>query len=295
MYSNFTKDVYPENSFIEITESEEENFSVVIESSKNWFNPDWFKLWNYRELFYFLALRDIKIRYKQTAFGIAWVLLQPIINTIVFSVLFSNIIQSNLLEIPYPVYAFSGFIIWTFVNAAISNSSNSLINHTNLITKVYFPRLIVPLSAVAAVLLDLLFGLASLIVVMTIYGVAPSSSIIFAPFFLILIFLLSTSLGIILSAINVRFRDVKYILPFALQLWLFITPVFYSLKMLPENAQWIWRLNPMTGALEGFRASLFGLPFDFFGISVSVAASIVLLIVSLHLFYRMEDGFADVI
>ena len=196
---------------------------------------------------------------------------------------------------PYPVFAFSGFTIWTFISAAISNSSNSLINHTNLITKVYFPRLIVPLSGVAAILLDLLLGLASLMVVMLLYGVRLSPNFIYAPLFLILFIIIAVSLGIILSAINVRYRDVKYVLPFALQLWLFVTPVFYSLEMLPEEARWMWKLNPITGALNGFRATLFGSGFDTFEIVFSVVSSILLLVFALHIFYRMEDSFADVI
>jgi lipopolysaccharide transport system permease protein len=165
------------------------NLLVVIEPTKQWLNLDLLGIWKYRELLYFLGLRDVQIRYKQTLIGIIWVVLQPILTTIVFSILFSSIGQGAAQDIPYPLFAFSGFTIWTFFNAAIFNSSNSLVNHTGLITKVFFPRLIIPISAVGASLLDLLFGLLSLLVVMLIYQATPSWTIIFAPLFLLIILL----------------------------------------------------------------------------------------------------------
>ncbi len=295
MFTNYSKGIYSENLSIESDKLSDEYFSVIIEPAGTWHNFNWAELWEHRELFYFLTLRDIKIRYKQTLLGITWVLLQPAISTLVFSILFTNLGQSNPLNVPYPVFAFSGFTVWIFIAVAISSSSSSLIGNPNLITKVYFPRLILPLSAVAANLLDLLLGLISLIIVMAIYGVTVSRTLIFAPLFLILCFIIATSLGILLSAINVRYRDVKYILPVILQLWLFVTPVFYSLDMIPEETRWIWKLNPMTGALGGFRAALFGASFDSFEIAVSVVVAVILVILALQIFYRMEDSFADVI
>jgi lipopolysaccharide transport system permease protein len=295
MFTNYSKDIHSVNLPIESEKLSDEYFSVIIEPAGTWVNPNWVELWEHRELFYFLTLRDIKIRYKQTLLGITWVLLQPAISTLVFSILFTNLGQNSPLNVPYPVFAFSGFTVWIFIAVAISSSSSSLISNPNLVTKVYFPRLILPLSAVAANLLDLLLGLISLMVVMAIYGVAISRTIIFAPLFLILGFIIATSIGILLSAINVRFRDVKYILPVVLQLWLFVTPIFYSLDMIPEKTRWIWKLNPMTGALGGFRAALFGASFDSFEIAVSVVAAVILAALALQIFYRMEDGFADVI
>ncbi len=295
MFTNYSKDIHSENLSIESDKLSDEYFTVIIEPTGTWHNSNWAELWEHRELFYFLTLRDIKIRYKQTLLGVTWVLLQPTISTIVFSILFTNLGQSNPLNIPYPVFAFSGFTVWIFIAVAISSSSSSLISNPNLITKVYFPRLILPLSAVAANLVDLLLGLISLMIVMAIYGVTVSRTLIFAPLFLILCFTIATSLGILLSAINVRYRDVKYILPIVLQLWLFVTPVFYSLDMIPEETRWIWKLNPMTGALGGFRAALFGASFDSFEIAVSVVVAVILVILAIQIFYRMEDGFADVI
>jgi lipopolysaccharide transport system permease protein len=295
MFTNYSKDIHPENLSIESDKISDEYFSVIIEPAGTWRNPNWAELWEHRELFYFLTLRDIKIRYKQTLLGITWVLLQPTISTIVFSILFTNLGQSKPLNVPYPVFAFSGFAVWIFIAVAISSGSSSLIGNPNLVTKVYFPRLILPLSAVAANLLDLFLGLISLTVVMAIYGVTASRTLIFAPLFLVLCFTIATSLGVLLSAINVRYRDVKYILPVVLQLWLFVTPVFYSLDMIPEETRWIWKLNPMTGALGGFRAALFGASFDSFEIAVSVVLAGVLTVLALQIFYRMEDSFADVI
>lgn len=279
----------------EETSPDEENFSIIIESSGVWLNHNWRELWEHRELFYYLTLRDIKIRYKQTIMGIAWVLLQPTISTLVFSVIFINIGQGNLMDVPYPAFAFSGFAIWIFFATAIASSSASLIGNPNLVTKVYFPRIILPLSSIAANLLDLVLGLASLAIVMIIYDVVPGWTILFAPLFLLLPIILATSLGIILSSVNVRYRDVKYILPFALQLWLFVTPIFYSLDMIPENARWSWKLNPMTGAISGFRSTLFNSEFDWFAIGVSIGITLILTICAMQIFYRLEDSFADVI
>lgn len=277
------------------TPTDDEHFSIIIESKGVWVNHNWRELWEHRELFYFLTLRDIKIRYKQTLMGIVWVLLQPTISTLVFSILFMNIGQSKLQEIPYPAFAFSGFTIWIFFATAVSSASASFIGNPNLVTKIYFPRIILPLSAVAANFPDLLLGLVSLGIVMFIYGVEPGWTIVYAPLFLMLSIVIATSLGIILSSVNVRYRDIKYILPFALQLWLFVTPIFYSLDMIPEEARWYWKLNPMTGALSGFRSTIFDTPFDWFAIGVSATIAVILSVFALQIFYRMEDGFADVI
>ncbi len=268
---------------------------TFIEPSRSFLALDWRSLWHYRELFYFLALRDIKIRYKQTFLGVAWVLLQPMATTLIFSVLFIRFGQTEAFGVAYPLFAFSGFVLWTFVNAAVTNASNCLVNNTPLITKVYFPRLIVPLAAVAANLLDLAIGVVSLTAAMIFYRIVPTWKIALAPLFVLLLLVLASGFGILLAALNVRFRDVKQLLPFALQLWLFISPVFYSLRLLPENLAWIWKINPLTGLLENFRAALFGQEFDAAGIVVSTVLTAVIFIFSLYVFRSMEDDFADVI
>ncbi len=268
---------------------------VVIENKQFVSMFDLSGIWSYRELLYFLALRDIKIRYKQTLLGIAWVLLQPIITTVIFTTIFLKLGTGQNLEVPYPLFAFSGFTLWTFINAAINNCSNSLVNHSSLITKVYFPRLIIPISAVGATLVDLFFGLLSLVIAMLIYGVTPRWQMLLLPFLIIPAVLLSLGIGIFTASLNVKYRDIKYILPFLLQVFLFISPVFYALSMLPEDSVWIWQFNPLTGILENFRALLFGLSFDWFSFGVSFGISLFAFFLAVYVFHRMEDDFADVI
>jgi lipopolysaccharide transport system permease protein len=268
---------------------------TILRPASSWYEIGWKEIWHYRELLYFLALRDLKVRYKQSLLGAAWVLLQPIATTVIFAVLFSRIVTTESFGVPYALFAFSGFVIWSFVNTAISSSGNSLINHTALITKTYFPRQIIPFAAVIAHLLDLAIGLLGLIVAMIIFGVWPTGKILLAPLFVILILVQVFAVGILLSALNVKFRDIKQLLPFALQFWMFLTPVFYSLKLLPEKYVWLWKLNPLTGALEGFRAAIFGSGFDWAAIAISVVITIVLVVTALLVFHRMEDDFADVI
>ncbi|MGI8495494.1 MAG: ABC transporter permease [Pyrinomonadaceae bacterium] len=252
-------------------------------------------IWKYRELLYFLALRDIKIRYKQTIIGIAWVILQPVITTIIFTTIFLRLGVSENIPIPYPLFAFSSFALWYFISSAITNCSGSLLNHSSLVTKVYFPRLIIPISAILATFLDLFFGLISLFIAMLIYGVMPSWHVVFIIFLIIPATILSLGIGILTAALNVKYRDVKYILPFIIQIFFYISPVFYSLSMLPKESVPLWKLNPLTGVLENFRALLFGLHFDWYSFTISVSISIGVFIFSVFVFNRMEDDFADVI
>ena len=269
--------------------------SIVIENKSFTSMLDLRGIWNYRELLYFLALRDIKIRYKQTLLGIAWVLLQPVITTVIFTTIFLKLGTAQDLEVPYPLFAFSGFTLWTFVNAAINNCSNSLVNHSNLITKVYFPRLVIPISAVGATLVDLFFGLISLVLAMLVYKVTPTWHVIFLPLLIVPAIFLSLGIGIFTAALNVKYRDVKYILPFLLQVFMFISPVFYSLSMLSKDSVWLWEFNPLTGILENFRSLMFGLTFDWFSFGVSTAVSLATFLLAVYVFHRMEDDFADVI
>jgi lipopolysaccharide transport system permease protein len=268
---------------------------IVIEPSQFLSSLSLKSFWEYRELFYFLALRDLKIRYKQTIIGVAWVLLQPIITTVIFTMIFLRFGQAINPEIPYPLFAFSGFTLWTFINAAILNSSFSLINHSNLITKVFFPRLIVPMSAVGATLLDFLLGFGALMIAMAIYGVGFRWEILLVFVLMIPVLALALGLGIFFAALNVKYRDVKYILPFGLQILFFSSPIFYSLDILPEDAVWVWKLNPITGILENYRALLFGQAMDFHSLSISVIISFSIFFLAVYVFHRMEDSFADVI
>ena len=253
------------------------------------------EIWKYRELLYFLTLRDIKIRYKQTAIGVAWAILQPVLTTAIFTVIFSTFARFDTANIPYPLFALSGLIIWLYVHTSISLASNSFVNNTSLVTKVYFPRLIVPLAAALATLFDLLFGFAILIILMIYFGIAPALAILAAPVFIFLALVLAMAFGTLFSALNVRFRDVKFALPFMLQVWMIASPIFYPPDLLSEKWKLVFALNPLTGILDGFRSALFGAPFDWPLIGVSCASLVVLTVLSLFVFKKMEDKFADVI
>jgi lipopolysaccharide transport system permease protein len=268
---------------------------IKIKPSGSWTNLDLAEIWKYRELLYFLTLRDIQIRYKQTFFGVFWAILQPVLTTAIFTVIFTNFARFDSNSAPYPLVALSGILLWFFINYAITNAGNSLISNTNLVTKVYFPRLIVPISATLAGLIDLIIGIALLIILMFYYGVAISTQIIFAPIFITLAVVFAISLGVMFAALNVRFRDIKHALPFGLQVLMFASPVFYASENMSEKLRFILAFNPLTGILQGFRSSLFGTPFDLFAIAISVAFTLILLIVSLFIFKRMEDDFADLI
>jgi lipopolysaccharide transport system permease protein len=246
-------------------------------------------------LLFFLTWRDVKIRYKQTAIGILWVVLQPIITTAIFTVLFSNFARFETKDVPYPLFALSGLMMWLFVHTAITMASNSFVSNSNLVTKVYFPRLIVPFAATLAGITDLLFSLGILVILMIYYGVSVTWQIFFAPIFLILAIIQTVAFGTLFSALNVRFRDVKFALPFALQVWMIVSPVFYPSSMLSEKWRLIFAVNPLVGILEGFRASLFGTSFDWQIIGISSVSILILVIFSLFVFKRMEDDFADLI
>lgn len=268
---------------------------TLIESSKFISSLDIKGIWNYRELLYFLALRDVKIRYKQTLLGIAWVLLQPILTTLIFTTIFFKFGSVQDLPIPYPLFSFSGFTLWIFISSAIMNCSNSLLNHSSLVTKVYFPRLVIPFSAVLATLVDFFFGLISLFFAMLLYGITPHWTLLLLPLIFIPMILISLGLGIITAAINVKYRDVKYVLPFLIQLLFFISPVFYTLKMLPPESLWLWNLNPITGLLENFRSFLFGLPPQWNSYLITVSISFLIFLLSIYIFHKLEDDFADFI
>ncbi len=250
-------------------------------------------IWTHRELLYFLTWRDIMVRYKQTAIGILWVIIQPVITTAMFTIIFSTFARVDAVGKPYPLFVMSGIIVWIFVFAAVTMASNSFVNNTNLVTKVFFPRLIVPLSSTLACVFDLLISLPILIGLMVYYQTGISWQMALAPLFLVLAFVQTAASGIIFSALNVRFRDVKFALPFFLQIWMIASPVFYPLSLLPAKWKLIFAANPLTGPIEGLRASLFGTAYDWPVIGVSCISIILITLLSIFVFRRMEDDFAD--
>ena len=268
---------------------------IKIKPGSSWSSRDLAEIWHYREVIYFLAWRDIKVRYKQTLLGVLWVVMQPLLTTLIFSLFFSRFGELSNGEIPYMLFALSGLTAWNFVSTAIINASNSLVNHTQLVTKVYFPRPIIPLSAILASLVDLLLNLVILALTMWFYQVNLSWKLILIPFFIILFALLAFGIGALLAALNVRYRDVKQILPFAIQLWMFVSPVLFPITLLSPRLQLVFSFNPLTIILGQFRAALFDQPLNVESIGLSFAVVTFILIVALYIFRRMEESLTDFI
>ncbi|MGI9164775.1 MAG: ABC transporter permease [Pyrinomonadaceae bacterium] len=268
---------------------------VTIEPSGSWVALDLRSLWVYRELLYFLTWRDVKVRYKQTLLGAAWAIIQPLFSMLVFTLLFGRLAGLPSDGIPYPLFAYAGLLPWTFFQTAVTNSGNSLVGNSNLITKVYFPRMIIPGATVGAALIDFAVAFVVLIGLMIYYGVALTWGILMLPVLVALTTLLALGVGMWMSALNVKYRDIRYALPFLIQLWMFFSPIIYPLSMVPEKWRWLLALNPLTGIIEGFRSSLFGRKFDWTIIIISTAITLLLLVYSAYAFRRMEKTFADIV
>ncbi len=269
---------------------------LILEPSKGFFRLKLGDLWEYRELLYFLVWRDVKVRYKQTVLGAAWAILQPLMTMVVFSIFFGRFAKMPSDGIPYPVFAFAALLPWQLFAYALSESSNSLVSNQNLITKVYFPRLVIPISAVLAGLVDFAIAFGVLLILMWYYGIVPTAAIALLPLFVLLAVATALAVGLWLSSLNVKYRDVRYTIPFLTQIWMFATPVAYPSTLVPEPWRTLLGLNPMAGVVEGFRWALLGKaqsPGPL--LAVSVAAVLVLLIGGLIYFRRTESTFADVV
>jgi lipopolysaccharide transport system permease protein len=270
--------------------------TLRIAPSKGWVPLKLRELWEYRELLYFLVWRDIKVRYKQTALGATWAIIQPFFTMVVFSLFFGHLGKIPSDGIPYPIFTFAALVPWTFFANGLGQSSNSLVGSSNLITKVYFPRLIVPLASVFAGVIDFLLAFVVLIAMMFYYGMAPTINALYLPLFLLLALVTSLGVGLWLSALNVEYRDVRYVVPFITQFWLLATPIAYPSSLLHEPWRTIYALNPMVGVVEGFRWALLGTntaPGPI--IAVSSGAALMLLITGAFYFRRMEKTFADIV
>lgn len=268
---------------------------VVIEPSKG-INPINFReLWHYRDLFYILTLRDIKVRYKQTLLGAAWAIIQPLFTMIIFSLFFGRLAGIQSEGIPYPLFAFAGLLPWTFFSNAVTQSGNSLVGSANLITKVYFPRMIIPMAAVASGLLDFAIAFLLLAVLMVWYGVGPGISILLLPVLVLLTSLFAAGAGMWMSALNVKYRDIRYALPFMIQLGLFVTPIIYPVSLVPEKYRWLLMLNPLTGQIEAYRAVFFDRPIDWTSLGISSLITVAILVFAAYNFKSMERSFADVV
>ena len=269
---------------------------TVIEPVEGWIPIDLRKLWDKREILYFLIWRDIKVRYKQTLLGGAWAVLQPFLTMVVFSVIFGYLAKVPSDGIPYPVFTYTALLPWMFFSHAITESGNSLVLNHQLITKVYFPRLVIPLASVLAGLVDFAIGFIVLIGMMLFYGIVPTPAVLVLPFFILLELFTGLGAGLWLATLNVRYRDVRYTIPFLVQFWLFITPVAYPSSLIPERWRVIYGLNPMAGVVEGFRWALLGKGGSISPeILVSCVVVVGLLISGLYYFRRLERTFSDVI
>ncbi len=269
---------------------------MFIRPASGWVAINLIELWEYRELLYFLTWRDIKVRYKQTVFGVAWAVLQPFSMMLIFTVFFGNLVGVPSDGLPYPIFAFAALLPWQLFSRALTDASTSLVVNERLITKVYFPRLLIPVSAVLASLVDFAIAFVLLLGMMVFYGIVPTGSVLMLPLFVLLALMTALGIGFWLSALNAQYRDVRYTLPFLTQFWLFATPVVYPSSLVPEQWRLLYGLNPMTGVVEGFRWALLGTntaPGPI--VIVSALAAFLLLVSGAFYFRRMEKTFADVV
>jgi len=269
---------------------------TIIQPKKGWQMVDFKELKNYKDLFWFFIIRDIKVRYKQTVLGGLWAIIQPLLAMVVFTLFFGKLAKMPSDGIPYPVFNFSAMIAWTYFVNTVTISGSSLIGSSNLITKVYFPRLVVPLTPAFAGLLDFFIAFTILIGMMLFFHIYPTVMVIFLPLLIVIMMLTAVGVGTFFAALNVKYRDIRYVIPFLIQLGLFISPVVYPASMVPGKYQFIYSLNPMAGVIEGFRSILFGTTsFPVQMVVVSAFVSVILFLSGIVYFKQMERYFADII
>src|SRR5262249_14468725 len=272
---------------------------LVIEPRGHWSSFNLRDLWRYRELFYFLTWRDVEVRYKQTVWGAAWSVIQPVFTMILFSLIFGKVAKLPSDKIPYPLFAFAGLLPWTFFSNAIGMAGASLVGNSHLITKVYFPRMIIPAAAVLAVLVDFAFAFAVMAVLLAWDQVPIIFSLVMLPSLIVFLSALAFAVGTLLSSLNVKYRDIRYVIPFLTQFWMFATPIIYPVSMMPPKYQWIFKLNPLTGIIEAYRVALLSgvnnSSFDWAAIGFSALITLFLLAYAAHHFRGTERIFADII
>lgn len=274
----------------------DESFHIHIEPSKGWVPLQIKEFWNYRQLLYFLTWRDIKVRYKQTMLGASWAIIQPFFSMVVFSLFFGRLAKIPSDGIPYPLFSYAALVPWTFFANGLNESTNSLVSSSNLIKKIYFPRLVIPIASVISGLVDFFLAFSVLIFMMLFYGFTPSINILYLPLLLLLAMITSIGVGLWLTALNVQYRDIRYMVPFLIQIWMFATPIVYSSSMLQEPWKTIYGVNPMAGVIEGFRWALLktdSAPGSI--LIVSIIVSLLILVSGLFYFRKMEKTFADVV
>lgn len=268
---------------------------TVIEPQRGWRTLDLKELWAYRELLWVLTARDVKVRYKQTVLGFAWAIIQPVMLMIVFSIFFGRLAGMPSDGIPYPIFVYAALLPWTFFANAVSTSGNSLVGSAQLVGKVYFPRLIIPLSSVGAGLVDFAISACVLLLLMAWYGIGWSLNLLMAPLLVAGVAFIALGVGTFLSALTVAYRDFRYVVPFMIQFWMFATPVVYPASLVPEGWRWLLYLNPMAGLIEGFRSAFLDRPFDVPALALSLGVALVLFLIGIAYFEKVERRFADII
>ena len=265
-----------------------------IQASKGWRSIGASEIWSFRELILVFAWRDISVTYRQAVIGIVWIVMQPLTAVLIFSILFGYLARFPSEGLPYPVFAMAGLLPWQYFSKAVSAGSNSLVANKAIITKTYFPRLILPIGAVLAPLVDLAIGLCALVAVMLAYGMVPQVTVLAVPVFLIMAMLLALGFSMCLSGLNALYRDVAIALPFALQIWMYVTPIIYPLGFIPERWQWLIKINPMTGIIGGFRwSALNATALDLEALAVSAVWIVILLVAGVQIFHRLGDQVVD--
>jgi lipopolysaccharide transport system permease protein len=269
--------------------------TITIRPPKKWLPINFTELLHYHELLYFFIWRDVKIRYKQTVLGVLWAIIPPFFLMVVFSLFFGNLAQISSDGIPYPLFSFAALIPWSLFSEGLTRSTMSMVTNSSIMTKVYFPRLIMPIAGILSPLIDFVIALAILFLMMGYYGYFPSVAIILLPAFILLALITSLAVGLWLSSLNVKYRDFQYTIPFLIQIWFFLSPIVYPVSMIPEQWQFLYALNPMTGVIEGFRWALLGTSPP--GLTIMISAGVVILILIGGLFYfrKMEQYFADLV
>lgn len=268
---------------------------IIIEPRRTPAGLQFRELWHYRELLRFLVVRDIKVRYKQTVLGGLWAILQPFMNMIVFTIFFGHLAKIPSDHLPYPIFVYTALLPWQFFSSSIGSSGNSLVANSNLISKVYFPRMIIPAATLGAGCLDFFIAFIILIMMMIYYNIFPGWGIFLFPLLMVLVTMAALGVGMILAALNVAYRDFRYVIPFLIQFWLFATPVIYPASIVPAQWRWLINLNPMAGLITGIRSSLLNLPLSWTDIMISGAISIGLFVIGAFYFKKMERRFADII
>ena len=277
-----------------VTSAETNLRELVIRPRTGWIAIDWRELWEARELLYFLALRDIKVRYKQTVLGVAWAVLQPLFTMIIFTVIFGRFAKIPSDGLPYSVFVFAGLLPWTFFSNTVSQASMSLVNQQSLLTKIYLPRLFVPAASLGSGLIDLAVSFAVLAALMAYHGVGVGPGLLAVPALVLLTAAASLGVSLALAALIVSYRDFRYVLPFLVQTWLYISPVIYPVSMVPERWRPLLAVNPMAGLIDGYRSALLGAPWNPTALAISAVSSILLLLFGLYYFRKTERNFADV-